>query len=379
MEKITPVYILSGFLGSGKTTLLQRLLKFWQDKGLRPAVIMNEIGDVNLDGLLVPGEVPMAEMLGGCICCTIRGDLSVQMAELISAEKPDLVVIEATGAGNPLEIFDAVTEVSLYLKLEIKPMITVVDAAHLAELHDSQKGKTYRLMLEQIRCGSVLILNKIDMIGGERQREMTDLLHKLNPYAQIVPAVNCEVDIPGLLSGHRPDPELHEPRFKHEESQAHHQAGGKAHENGHEHEHEHAHEHGQSMDEHQREHQHEHMYGHRHEHEHQHEHTHGHAHEHPHASHEHVTVYTHYFDGPVDSEEFERFIAELPREVYRGKGVLTFTDTASRFLFQYAYREADYLKITPQGEVPDVAVFIGEHFDRALIAQRLHELERKHV
>lgn len=203
MEKITQVYILSGFLGSGKTTLLQRLLRFWQDKGLRPAVIMNEIGDVNLDGLLVPGEVPMAEMLGGCICCTIRGDLSVQMAELISAEKPDLVVIEATGAGNPLEIFDAVTEVSLYLKLEIKPMITVVDAAHLAELHDLQKGKTYRLMLEQIRCGSVLILNKIDMIGGGRQREMIDLLSKLNPYAQIVSTVKCEVDIPGLLSGGR--------------------------------------------------------------------------------------------------------------------------------------------------------------------------------
>lgn len=344
MEKITPVYILSGFLGSGKTTLLQRLLKCWQDKGLRPAVIMNEIGDVNLDGLLVPGEVPMAEMLGGCICCTIRGDLSVQMAELISAEKPDLVVIEATGAGNPLEIFDAVTEVSLYLKLEIKPMITVVDAAHLAELHDSQKGKTYRLMLEQIRCGSVLILNKIDMIGGERQREMTDLLRKLNPYAQIVPAVKCEVDIPSLLSGRRLHHELHDPRFEREEGQANHQAGGQAHEN-----------------------------------EHGHEHDHGDEHHHSHASHEHVTVYTHYFSGPVDSEEFERFIAELPREVYRGKGVLTFTDTVSRFLFQYAYREADYLKITPQGEVPDVAVFIGEHFDRDLIAQRLQELERKHA
>ncbi|MNW53000.1 hypothetical protein D3C74_305410 [compost metagenome] len=79
----------------------------------------------------------------------------------------------------------------------------------------------------------------------------------------------------------------------------------------------------------------------------------------------------------MDSEDFERFIAELPREVYRGKGVLRFTDTASRFLFQYAYREADYLKVTPQGNVPDVAVFIGEHFDRNVIAQQLKELERK--
>ncbi|MEC0331016.1 GTP-binding protein [Paenibacillus macerans] len=396
MEKITPVYILSGFLGSGKTTLLQRLLRFWQDKGLRPAVIMNEIGDVNLDGLLVPGEVPMAEMLGGCICCTIRGDLSVQMAELISAEKPDLVVIEATGAGNPLEIFDAVTEVSLYLKLEIKPMITVVDAAHLAELHDLQKGKTYRLMLEQIRCGSVLILNKIDMIGGGRQREMIDLLSKLNPYAQIVSTVKCEVDIPGLLSGGRSGSGGRDLRLGHEENDY-----GHGHEHGqvleplHEHQHEHKHEHElenkhkhehKHKNEHRHEHEHQHERKHErehefasHDHEHNHDHNHNHDHDHhyPHTSHEHVTVYTHYFNGPVDSEEFERFIAELPREVYRGKGVLTFTDTASRFLFQYAYREADYLKITPQGEVPDVAVFIGEHFDRELIARRLKELERK--
>ncbi|MMZ67618.1 hypothetical protein D1872_302170 [compost metagenome] len=94
-----------------------------------------------------------------------------------------------------------------------------------------------------------------------------------------------------------------------------------------------------------------------------------------HHSHDHVTVYTHYFTGPVDSVEFENFISELPREIYRGKGILSFSDTASRFLFQYAYREADYLKITPQGEVPDVVVFIGEHFDKTKLAETLSALE----
>lgn len=73
MEQVVPVYILSGFLGSGKTTLLQRLLEHWKDQGLRPAVVMNELGEVNLDGLLVEQTVPMAELLGGCICCSIRG------------------------------------------------------------------------------------------------------------------------------------------------------------------------------------------------------------------------------------------------------------------------------------------------------------------
>jgi G3E family GTPase len=340
---VTPVYILSGFLGSGKTTLLQRLIRHWMEQGLRPAVIMNEIGEVNLDGLLVSSEVPMAEMLGGCICCTIRGDLSVQMAELIEGEKPDLIVIEATGAGNPMEIFDAVTEVSLYLKLDIKPMVTVVDAAHMADLHASQQGKTYRLMVEQIRCGSVLVLNKIDLLEPDRQREMSEFLRRTNPYARIIPAVKCDVDLSLLWKAadgqNNIDPTT---------------------QRGHDHNHD--------LNE-----------DHRHDHNHDHndDHNHDHNHAHTHASHEHVTVYTHYFDGPVDSEDFERFIAELPREVYRGKGVLRFTDTASRFLFQYAYREADYLKVTPQGNVPDVAVFIGEHFDRNVIAQQLKELERK--
>lgn len=88
-----------------------------------------------------------------------------------------------------------------------------------------------------------------------------------------------------------------------------------------------------------------------------------------HASHDHVMAYTHYFQNPVNSEEFERFVKELPRDVYRAKGIVTFTDTSSRFLFQYAYREADFMRITPQGEVPDVAVFIGEHFSSGEPAQ----------
>ncbi|WP_059053342.1 CobW family GTP-binding protein [Paenibacillus senegalimassiliensis] len=339
---VTPVYILSGFLGSGKTTLLQRLITHWQGQGLRPAIVMNEIGDVNLDGLLVSTEVPMAEMLGGCICCTIRGDLSVQLSELIEQEHPDLIVIEATGAGNPLEIFDAVTEVSLYMKLDLKPMITVVDALHLADLHASQQGKTYRLMIEQIRCGSVLVMNKVDLIHAEQQKEMTEFLQHTSPFARIIPAVKCEVDVADLLEAGQAEPSLIG-----ETAAERHVCNSDCHD--HEHHHHHDNEH----------------------------HEHSHSHDHAHASHEHVTVYTHYFHGPIDSTEFERFISELPREVYRGKGILRFSDTSSRFLFQYAYRESDFLKVTPQKDVPDVAVFIGEHFDRNWIAQRLEEMEQK--
>lgn len=338
MNRATPIYILSGFLGSGKTTLLQRLIAEWKREGLRPAVIMNEIGEVNLDGLMIGPEIPMAEMLGGCICCTIRSDLSTQLYELIQEEKPDVVVIEATGAANPMEIFDAVSESSLLLKLDIRPMITVVDAAHLAVLYEAQQGKTYRLMIEQIRCGSWLILNKIDLVTAEQLSGLLDLLQRLNPYAKIVTAERCQVDIEPMLRKDNTDSGSNEGWLKTE----------------HDHHHDHDHHH--------------------HQHEHHTEHSDGHT---AHHSHEHVTVYTHYFAGPVNSVDFEKFIKELPREVYRGKGVLHFSDTASRFMFQYAYREADYLKITPQGNIPDVAVFIGEHFDKAAIAAELERLERR--
>lgn len=356
MNKATPIYILSGFLGSGKTTLLQHLIAKWKDEGLKPAVIMNEIGEVNLDGLLIGPEVPMAEMFGGCICCTIRGDLSMQLYELIQGEQPDVVIIEATGAANPMEVFDAVSESSLLLKLDILPMITVVDAAHLAALYGAQQGKTYRLMIEQIRCGSWLILNKADLVSADVLRELQALLQRLNPYAQVITAEKCEVDIELLLSRSEVDagPDTHA-HLRRDDGQAI--------------------EHSLDRDKHadDRDHVHTHADDHKHpDHEH---HDHG---SHPaHHTHEHVTVYTHYFTGPVNSVDFEKFIKELPREVYRGKGILHFSDTSSRFMFQYAYREADFMKINPQGNVPDVAVFIGEHFDKTAIAEGLKSLEEQ--
>ncbi|MDR9854634.1 GTP-binding protein [Paenibacillus sp. VCA1] len=331
MEKqlATPIYILSGFLGSGKTTLLQRLVNDWQEQGLRPAVIMNEIGDVNLDGLLVEKRVPMTELLSGCICCSIRGDLSMEMAGLIEREHPDVIVVEATGIANPMEILDGVTEAALYMKIDLKGVITVVDSAHLLELHREQKGKTFRLMQEQIRAASCLVLNKTDRIDADGQEELRSIIARWNSFAPVLPAVRCEVNIGDMLAslgGKIRQPEM--PGHRTGETEA---VGERKHDGG------------------------------------------G-AHNHTH--HDHVMVYTHYLRGPVDSGEFERFVAGLPREVYRAKGVLTFSDTASRFLFQYAFREPDFLRITPQGEVPDVVVFIGEHFSKSAIEEGMRALER---
>lgn len=365
-ESSIPVYILSGFLGSGKTTLLVQLIEHWQQQGLRPAVVMNELGEVNLDGQMVDSSVPMTEMLGGCICCTVRGDLGLQLADLVQEESPDVIIIEATGAANPMEILDAVTETSLYMRLELKSLITVVDAAHLSGLYQEQKGQTFKLMQEQIRCASVLLLNKTDRVNEQQLADLRDLLTRWNGFAPVIPTVKCEVDMDVLL---RSGDNVHAYQSVDEtskdakkEQHVHSEAGA---EHGCSHEHEH-HEH---MDHNHEAHQHSVVNVHGHSHDHDHSHT------HPHASHEHVMVYTHYFTQPVNSEAFERLIAELPRDVYRAKGILSFSDTSSRFWFQYAYRESDYMKITPQGDVPNVAVFIGEHFDQTVIRNQLLELE----
>ncbi|CAJ1315488.1 GTP-binding protein [Paenibacillus sp. CFBP13512] len=325
----TPVYILSGFLGSGKTTMLQHMIQEWKSLGKTPAVIMNEIGDVNLDGMMVDQDVAMAELLSGCICCSIRADLSMELYNLMETEKPDVIIIEASGVANPIEILDAVTETSLYNRMELKNLITVVDAAHLWELYQEQKGKTYRLMQEQIRCASVLILNKSDRVDAITITKLEAILRGWNAYAPIHTTVRCEVpstiytDLSSVVDAKETLAQNKQTSTSTEHS---------------------------------------------------HDHTHS---EHMHGSHSHVMAYTHYFEHPINSEAFENVIRSLPTEVYRAKGILTFNDTASRFLFQYAYREMDFMKITPQKAVPDVAVFIGEHFDKELIKEQLLVLEQQ--
>lgn len=335
-ERTVPVYLLSGFLGSGKTTLLKRWLETAEAAGRKPAVVMNELGEVNLDGIEIGREVRMAEMLGGCICCTVRGDLGMEMLKLVEEHEPDLLLIESTGAANPLDIIDAVGDASMLKRVELKQVVTVVDAKHLLAQRDKGTGQTFRLMKEQIRCATVLILNKTDLVGEPEAEELERLIREWNRYAPIYRTVGAQIDI-GLLermngeaASGRPD--------KNGDSEAACQCG---------HPHHHSHSHAD----------------------------HGHeAHDHAHHSYEHVMAYTFYFDRPIHSEAFEEMMGLLPDNVYRAKGILSFTDTSSRFLFQYAYKQLDLMKIDPQGEVPDVAVFIGEHFDRTELELLIRQL-----
>ncbi|OMF49482.1 cobalamin biosynthesis protein CobW [Paenibacillus rhizosphaerae] len=328
MKKV-PILILSGFLGSGKTTLLTKMLTTCVAKGMRPAIIMNEVGDVNLDGQLLEESVPMREMLSGCICCTIRGDLGMEIKQLVDDLSPDLIIIEATGVANPMEIFDGVTEAALLVHVEIKAMITVIDAAHFMQWHRKGSGRTYHLMRDQIRCASMLLVNKSDLISTTELDEMKQIIHLVNPVAAIYSTVYCEFDqswIEGVLQAHEFVP-VQEGQHHNEENVQH-------------------------TCEH-----------HHHDHEHDHHHDYDHDGNHSH-SYDHVMVYTHYFNQPIDSERFEQFVSQLPDKVYRAKGIFTSAETGERMLFQFAYRQLELFRIQPQGKVHDVAVFMGEQFSQ---------------
>lgn len=332
MKQPVSVHILTGFLGSGKTTLLTRALDYYKLNGQKPAVLMNELGDVNLDGMMVNEEVPMTEMLGGCICCTIRGDLGMELKQLIQDHEPDVVFVESTGAANPMEMLDGITDASMLTEVALQSVITVVDAAQLAERSINPAGKTYRLMADQIRCATRIILNKTDLIPPSELLRLEAVIRELNPAAPIIPTVRCEIDLTVL---DRQDGGVKD-RYKED------QACGCGGDHGHD--------------------------------------QHGTVHEHKgahHHSHEHVMVYTHYFTRPIESERFEELVGRLPRNIYRAKGILRFTDTTGPFLFQYAYREMDFIKIAPKENVPSVAVFIGEHFDKTALSKQLTALETR--
>lgn len=302
-NKIVPVYVLTGFLGSGKTTLLNRILEDAKDRGWKPAILLNEVGDVNVEGQLIEKDIPMAELLGGCICCTSRGDLGLELVQLAQDNDPDVIWIESTGVAQPLEIMEGVTEASLYAKVELKNVVTVVDSRHLLDKWRIGSGKTFKLMKEQIRAGNIVLLNKTDLVHADDLAELQSALKDWNPYALIVTATRSEID-PSLLYEHQvPTAQQESPAVEHV--------------------HDHACSHGNC--------EHEHL-----------------GHHDQATLHDHVNAVTYYFKGAVDSVKFEAFLKQLPADIYRAKGIVSFSDTASLFLFQYAYQEADFLRITPQ-------------------------------
>ena len=197
-HSVIPVVVLSGFLGSGKTTLLLRLLKHASESGLRASVLMNEVGKVDVDGILVSSSTAnqiMESITEGCLCCTKKSELAACL-ERLALQRPDVIVIELTGVANPEEIAEAMTEPSIIGKVTLHRIITVLDAEHALDYNSifSSDRELVRTLRKQIEVADSVIANKADLISDRTKVKVEQMVRERNPDCVLVPAIRCDVN-----------------------------------------------------------------------------------------------------------------------------------------------------------------------------------------
>jgi G3E family GTPase len=215
-----PVTVLSGFLGAGKTTLLNHILH--NKEGLKVAVIVNDMSEINVDADLVKSENTLSrteeklvEMSNGCICCTLREDLIVEVEKLAKAQRFDYLIIESTGISEPIPVAqtfsfeseDGAIDLSKFSYVDT--MVTVVDAFNFLKDFSSPQYLTDRnltdiegddrtivnLLTDQVEFANVILLNKTDLVEEFELRNLYDIISKLNPEAKIIPSNYSKVEI----------------------------------------------------------------------------------------------------------------------------------------------------------------------------------------
>ena len=224
--KDVPVLLLTGYLGSGKTTLVNRILA--NEKGIKFAVIVNDIGEVNIDadliqqgGVVNQNDDSLVALQNGCICCTLKMDLVEQLNDIVAEQRFDYIVIEASGICEPAPIAQTICSIPTlgpkYIKNgvpRLDSIVTVVDALRMKDefgggdnlqKQNLDEDDLENLVIQQIEFCNTILLNKASEISPEEYAHLVDIVRALQPKAEIIPCDYGNVDLDLLLNTHRFD------------------------------------------------------------------------------------------------------------------------------------------------------------------------------
>ena len=407
MEKINniPVLLLTGYLGSGKTTLLNRILQ--NQKGIKFAVIVNDIGEVNIDadliekgGIVGQQDDSLVALQNGCICCTLKMDLVKQLQDILAMRRFDYIVIEASGICEPAPIAQTIVNIpSLgpeYIKdgyLQLDSIVTVVDALRMRDEFNSghdllrqniDEDDIENLVIQQIEFCNIILLNKASEISKEELAQVRQIIRAIQPKADIIECDYGNVDL---------DKIIHTEKFNFEEV-----ATSAAWIQELEGDHDDYDDHDDDDDEHE-EHHHHHDED-EHEHEHEHHHHHHHHHDEGEAEEYGIGTFVYYARRPFNLGLFDEFVArKWPKSIIRAKGICYFKgEEATCYVFEQAGRQvslrdagqwyatmpkeelANMMAMNPQlrkdwnteyGDRMQKLVFIGRHLDKEQITADL--------
>ena len=362
-NKEVPVLLLTGYLGSGKTTLLNKILA--NKKGIKFAVIVNDIGEVNIDAALIEkgGVVgqkddSLVSLQNGCICCTLKMDLVEQLKEIVDMKRFDYIVIEASGICEPAPIAQTICSIpSLgpqYIKngiLRLDSIVTVVDALRMKDEFSNgsdlmksnlDEEDLASLVIQQIEFCNIILLNKAAEVEPKELEHLKQIIRAIQPKAEIFECNYGDIDLDLIVNTHKFDWETVATSAGWiQEIEAERNGEEDEHE-----EHEHHHEHEEHEHHHDDEHEHHHHDDHDHDHCHHHHHDHDHDHEGGEVEEYGIGTFVYYRRKAFDLALFDEFVArKWPRDVVRAKGICYFADEPDMC---YVFEQAGQQKTVKQ-------------------------------